>query len=246
MSILALFQCIQPLLSKTDPRRLSRIVQAMLSMTGRMTMLGISRWAGKSGSYQSVQRFFNTSMAWPQVFVKFFDQHLCRPGGEYFLVGDESVTPNPGKRPMGWIVFFSGLLNKTLTKKPGLSVGPAQNLFSTKTRAYVSTSPTCRDGLHPRSAESRNVAAADLEQWREHEQRAPCAKAGFGGRFPQGSGDAAKQTKTLWKIDWPALAKHDILRRYLRLSIDIRHPRGKVVDRRGIASPGQDGIRLAD
>jgi len=38
-------------------RRLSRIAQAMLSMSGRVTMLGLSRWAGKGGSYRTVQRF---------------------------------------------------------------------------------------------------------------------------------------------------------------------------------------------
>ena len=39
MNILALLQCIQPELSKTDLRRLSRIAQAMLSLSGRVTML---------------------------------------------------------------------------------------------------------------------------------------------------------------------------------------------------------------
>jgi hypothetical protein len=81
---------------------------------------------------------------------------------------------------------------------------------------------------------------------REPEQRVACAAAGFGGRFHQCGGDVPMQTKTLWKIESSAQAKHDILGRYLRLSLNIRHPRGKVVDCRGIASPGQDGIRLAD
>ena len=31
----------------------------MLTMTGRVTMLGISRWAEKGGSYRTTQRFFN-------------------------------------------------------------------------------------------------------------------------------------------------------------------------------------------
>ncbi len=114
MNILALLQCIQPYLSTTDLRRLSRIVQAMLSMTGRVTMLGISRWAGKGGSYRSVQRFFNTTIPWPQVFGKFFEQHLYRPAGEYFLVGDESVVTKSGKETHGLDYFFSGLLSKTV------------------------------------------------------------------------------------------------------------------------------------
>jgi hypothetical protein len=114
MNILALLQCIQPDLSNTNVRRMSRIVQAMLSMPGRVTMLGISRWAGKGGSYRTVQRFFNTVIPWSQVFSKFFEQHLYNPEGEYFLVGDESVVTKSGKETHGLDYFFAGLLNKVV------------------------------------------------------------------------------------------------------------------------------------
>ena len=106
MNILALLQCIQPNVSTTNIRRMSRIAQAMLSMTGRVTMLGISRWTGKGGSYRTVQRFFNTIIPWPQVFNKFFEQHLYDPGGEYFLVGDESVITKSGKETHGLDYFL--------------------------------------------------------------------------------------------------------------------------------------------
>ena len=114
MNILALLQCIQPIISKTNVRRMSRIVQAMLSMTGRVTMLGISRWAGKGGSYRTVQRFFNAFIPWAQVFIKFFEQHLYEPEGEYFLVGDESIVTKSGGETHGLDYFFSGLLNKVV------------------------------------------------------------------------------------------------------------------------------------
>jgi len=114
MNILALLQCIQPDLSKTDLRRLSRIAQAMLSMSGRVTMLGLSRWAGKGGSYRTVQRLFNAVISWPDVFCKFFMRHLYRPGAEYFLVGDESVATKSGKETYGLDYFFSGLMNKVV------------------------------------------------------------------------------------------------------------------------------------
>ena len=114
VNILALLQCIQPYLSKTDLGRMSRIIQAMLSMTGRVTMLGISRWAGKGGSYRTMQRFFNRVIAWPQIFVKFFEQHLCQPEGEHILVGDERVVTKSGKETHGLDHFFSGLVNKVV------------------------------------------------------------------------------------------------------------------------------------
>jgi len=114
MNILALLQSNQANLSNTDVRRMSRIVQAMLSMTGRVTMLGISRWAGKGGSYRTVQRFFNAAIPWPHVFGKFFEQHLYRAEDEYFLVGDESVITKSGKETHGLDYFFSGLLNRVV------------------------------------------------------------------------------------------------------------------------------------
>jgi putative transposase len=119
MDILALLQCIQSNLSKTNLGRMSRITQAMLSMTGRVTMLGLSRWAGKGGSYRTVQRFFNAAIPWPEVFGQFFQEHLYRPEGEYFLVGDESVVTKSGKETHGLDYFFSGLLSKVV---PGIAV----------------------------------------------------------------------------------------------------------------------------
>ena len=70
--ILALLQPIQNSVSKTTLRQLSRIIVAMIAMTGRVTMLGLSRWTGKGGSYRSVQRFFCTAIPWAQVFWVFF------------------------------------------------------------------------------------------------------------------------------------------------------------------------------
>jgi len=114
MNILALLQCLQPSLSDTNVRRMSKVVQAILSMTGRITMLGLSRWAGKGGSYRTIQRFFNTVIPWAQVFFNFFAQHLFDPEDEYCLVGDESVITKSGKETYGLDYFFSGLFNKTV------------------------------------------------------------------------------------------------------------------------------------
>jgi len=86
----------------------------MLSMSDRVTMLGLSRWAGKGGSYRTVQRLFNAVISWPDIFCKFFMRHLYLPGTEYFLVGDESVVTKSGKETHGLDYFFSGLLNKVV------------------------------------------------------------------------------------------------------------------------------------
>ena len=58
--ILPLLHCLSPYISQTTLGQLGVIITALLTMSGRVTMLGISRWAGKGGSYRTVQRFFYT------------------------------------------------------------------------------------------------------------------------------------------------------------------------------------------
>lgn len=83
--ILALLQPIEDQLSKTSLRQMSRIIIAMLAMTGRVTMLGLSRWAGEGGSYRTIQRFYSTAFPWAQVFWQFFRQYLFRKEAVYIL-----------------------------------------------------------------------------------------------------------------------------------------------------------------
>ena len=59
IDIVALLQCTRPYVAASTVRHLSRISAAMMSMTRRVTMLGLARWAGKGGSYRTVQRFFS-------------------------------------------------------------------------------------------------------------------------------------------------------------------------------------------
>jgi hypothetical protein len=93
---------------------MSRIVIAMIAMTGRVTMLGISRWTGKGGSYRTIQRFFKAIIPWSQVFQLFFEIHLNNAESEHFLIGDECVITKSGKKTHGIDHFFSGLLNKVV------------------------------------------------------------------------------------------------------------------------------------
>ena len=57
MEIIYLLQAVNHLHTKTTWRQLATIVEAMLAMTGRVTMLGISRWTEVGGSYRTIQRF---------------------------------------------------------------------------------------------------------------------------------------------------------------------------------------------
>ena len=111
-AILPLLLCLLPELSLTTIRQLSRVVLAMLAMTGRVTMLGISRWTGDGGSYRTVQRLFATIIPWPALFWLFFRTHLFTPDDVYLLAGDETVVTKAGKHTFGLDRFFAGLYGK--------------------------------------------------------------------------------------------------------------------------------------
>jgi putative transposase len=87
-------------------RQMAIIDQAILTMTGRVTMLSISRWAGEGGSYQTVNRFFATKLAWTALKVNFFRTHLFNPEAEYMLVGDETIVSKAGTSTHGLGRFY--------------------------------------------------------------------------------------------------------------------------------------------
>jgi putative transposase len=118
MNIVALFHCLQGHIPATTLRQLHRIAVAILVMPGRVTMLGISRWAGQGGSYRTVQRFFATVLPWAMLFWVFFRQHVYHPNEVYLLVGDEVVVTKAGKHTYGLDRFFSSLYGKPV---PGLA-----------------------------------------------------------------------------------------------------------------------------
>jgi len=112
--ILALLQCIAPLISKTTLRQMNRVIIGMLIMTGRVTMLGISRWTDKSGSYRTIQRFYHTQIPWTDVVWTFFQKWLWDPKDEYLLAGDEVVCSKAGKETYGLDRFFSSLQQRPI------------------------------------------------------------------------------------------------------------------------------------
>ena len=136
MDILALLQPIEGRLSKTTLRQMSRTILAMLVMTGRVTMLGLSRWAEAGGSCRSILRFYTTAIPWAQGFWQFFSQHLLRKEEVYLLAGDQSVLSKAGKKTYGLDRFFSGLQQKVI---PSLSFFGVSWVSVSQRRSY----PVC-------------------------------------------------------------------------------------------------------
>jgi len=87
-------------------------------MTGRITMLGMSRWAGQGGSYRTIQRFFATVIPWGLLFWVSFRRHLYCPGDVYLVAGDDVIVTKAGKHTHGLDRFFASLYGKPV---PGLA-----------------------------------------------------------------------------------------------------------------------------
>ena len=116
--IISVLQCLSQCLDKTTLRQLGYIVPAMMAMTGRVTMLGLSRWTEQGGSYRTIQRFFNSPIVWAKVNWFFIRYHLLDRQEVVLIGGDESVVTKSGQKSYGLDRFFSSLYGKPV---PGLS-----------------------------------------------------------------------------------------------------------------------------
>ena len=116
--IVALLQSIAPVISTTALRQLSQVVYGMLISNGRMTMLELSRWTEKGGSYRTIQRLYHTPMVWLQIQWILFTSQFHQTDREYIAAGDEVVFGKAGKETYGLGRFFSSLQNRVI---PGLS-----------------------------------------------------------------------------------------------------------------------------
>jgi putative transposase len=112
--IIALLICLEPHFSATLLRPLRQIILAMLCIPNRASMLGLSRWTEKGGSYRTLNRFYQTPIDWLKLQWGLVQTHLLRPAGEYLLAGDEVVMSKAGQHPQGVGRFFSGLAQKVI------------------------------------------------------------------------------------------------------------------------------------
>ncbi len=131
LKIHAFLKCLTDCLDATSLRQLGVIVPALLAITGRVTMLGLSRWTDAGGSYRTVQRFFDTPISWAKVHWCFIRDNLRDAKATYILAGDEVVVTKSGKHTYGLDRFFSSLYKRPV---PGLCFFNF-SLINTKTRS---------------------------------------------------------------------------------------------------------------
>lgn len=116
--IVALLHSIAPVLSTTVLRQVSQVMYGMLISSGRLTMLELSRWTERGGSYRTIQRLYHTPLVWLRIQGILFTSQFHRTDHEYIAAGDEVVFGKAGQQTYGLGRFFSSLQNRVI---PGLS-----------------------------------------------------------------------------------------------------------------------------
>lgn len=104
--IIAILNTLSPHLTARPLKQMTLIIEAMLSMTGRVTMLGLSRWTEKVGSYRTVQRFFNEKIEWSMLRWQLIKHYSQETKGIGLLIGDEVMVTKSGKETLGLGIFF--------------------------------------------------------------------------------------------------------------------------------------------
>jgi len=117
IEITTLFTCLHPLIGTTQYRQLLLITNTLLAMTGRITMLGMSRWAGKGGSYRTIQRFFMSSFNWEALNWAIIKTSFSTQG-VMLVAGDATTVTKSGKATHGLGRFFSSIYSRPV---PGIA-----------------------------------------------------------------------------------------------------------------------------
>jgi putative transposase len=96
-AIMVLFACLSQCIEPTPLRQLGRVIEAMRSMSGRVTMRGLSRWSDKGGSYRTIQRFFNASLHWCHLNWLLIRHHVVDADDVVVMSGAQVVVTKSGK-----------------------------------------------------------------------------------------------------------------------------------------------------
>ena len=97
-------------ITKSSLKQIESIASSILAMTGRVTMLGISRW-NDAISYKTIERFFDKKLNWLSMNYQIIKPKL---GKNVILIADESTISKSGKSTHNIGYFYSGLQNRAI------------------------------------------------------------------------------------------------------------------------------------
>ena len=98
---MVLVACLRQCLEPPSLRQRGQVIEAMLAMSGRVTMRGLSRWSGTGASDRTVQRFFTTSLNWCHLQWLLIRQPLLDADEVVVMRGDYVVVTKAGKTTDG-------------------------------------------------------------------------------------------------------------------------------------------------
>lgn len=182
--ILALLQNIAPLLEKTTLRQLGHVIFGILVSSGRITMLGLSRWTEKGGSYRTIQRLYYKVLPWAAIHWLFFRMLFLKTNHRYIIAGDEVVTSKAGKETYGVDHFFSGAQQQVI---PSISVFGLSLIDVEEGRSYPLQVTQIVKSAEEKAASKAKAAAKKVKKTGEPKKK---------GR-PKGSKNKDKQAVVL-------------------------------------------------
>ena len=90
------------LIDTKTQKQLLIVTKAMLTMTGRITMLSLSRWTEKGGSYRTLQRFFKSEIDWFALNWALVRTKCLQSDAVILLAGDATTVTKSGKKTQGF------------------------------------------------------------------------------------------------------------------------------------------------
>ena len=163
---------------------MSQVIFGMLVISGRITMLGLSRWTEKGGSYRTIQRFYQCELPWKAILWIFFRKCFLKAEDEYITAGDEVVLSKAGKKTYGLDRFFSGIQQQVI---PGLSFFAFSLVSVREERSYPLQAAQIVKSVEEKAASKTKAEAKKVKKTAEKKKP---------GR-PKGSKNKAKQAVVL-------------------------------------------------
>jgi putative transposase len=113
-----LLTCLHGILDQTTIKQLMLLSECQLTMAGRITMLGMSRWTEKGGSYRTIQRFFQKNIIWSLLHWELVKPKIKESSGVILIAGDATTVTKSGKHTYGLGRFFSSIYSRAV---PGIA-----------------------------------------------------------------------------------------------------------------------------
>ena len=159
--ITTLLSCLHSLLDRSTYRQLLVVSQSLPAMTGRVTMLGISRWAEQGGSYRTVQRFFAKEICWPLINPAIIKACFENSSSVVLVAGDATTVTKSGKKIFGPGKFFSSIYSRPV---PGVAFQSLSLLNVEKKKSWpILTEQILPEPKHEQGRKRKKRAEEDLK-----------------------------------------------------------------------------------